>query len=141
MEVNLPFLVCFTLSLRAIFQVQAPGGLYLEGRCNGGFFALPVWGTYIWRGSSAWRGLFSEFYGIFFRWCAVAARGGVGRLGNFLRVSLFFSRSYLQDFFFNPLQNIIFLNLHNPLMALQYHSQILVRVIFDNVVPLGNVET
>ena len=26
------------------FQVQAPGGLYLEGRLNGGFFALPVWG-------------------------------------------------------------------------------------------------
>ena len=23
--------VCFTLSLRAIFQVQAPGSLYLEG--------------------------------------------------------------------------------------------------------------
>ena len=26
------------------FQVQAPGGLYLEGRFNGGFFALPNWG-------------------------------------------------------------------------------------------------
>ena len=26
------------------------GGLYLEGRFNGGFFALPVWGVYIWRG-------------------------------------------------------------------------------------------
>ena len=34
------------------------GGLYLKGRFNGGFFALPVWGAYI------WRGLFSEFYGI-----------------------------------------------------------------------------
>ena len=33
------------------FQVQAPGrGLYLEGRFNGGFFALRVWGAYIWRG-------------------------------------------------------------------------------------------
>ena len=29
----------------------------MEGRFNGGFFALPVWGAYI------WRGLFSEFYG------------------------------------------------------------------------------
>ena len=50
---NLPFLLCFTLYLRAIFQVQAPrggGGLYLEGRFNGGFFALPDWGAYIWRG-------------------------------------------------------------------------------------------
>ena len=26
------------------------GGLYLDGLFNGGFFALPVWGTYIWRG-------------------------------------------------------------------------------------------
>ena len=25
-------------------------GLYLEGQFNGGFFALPVWGAYIWRG-------------------------------------------------------------------------------------------
>ena len=33
------------------------GGLYSEGRCNGGFFALRVWGAY------TRRGLFSEFYG------------------------------------------------------------------------------
>ena len=52
------FAHCFTLYLRAIFQVQAPGCLYLEGRFNGGFFALTDWGAYI------WRGLFSEFYGI-----------------------------------------------------------------------------
>ena len=34
------------------FQVQAPGGggLYLDGRFNGGFFALRVWGAYIWGG-------------------------------------------------------------------------------------------
>ena len=44
LEVNLPLLLCFTLYLRGIFQVQAPGGLYLKGRFNGGFFALPVWG-------------------------------------------------------------------------------------------------
>ena len=31
--------------------------LYLEGWFNGGFFASPVWGAYI------WRGLFSEFCG------------------------------------------------------------------------------
>ena len=40
------------------FQVQAPGGgSYLEGRFNGGVFALRVWGAYI------SRGLFSQFYG------------------------------------------------------------------------------
>ena len=32
------------------FQVNALGGLYLKGRFNGGFFALRVWGAYIWRG-------------------------------------------------------------------------------------------
>ena len=31
------------------FQVQAPGGLYLVGRFNKGFFALRVWGANIWR--------------------------------------------------------------------------------------------
>ena len=36
--------LCFTLYLRAIFHVQAHGGLYLEGRFNGGFFALLDWG-------------------------------------------------------------------------------------------------
>ena len=56
--INLPFLLCFTLYLRAIFQIQTPGGLIFGGGFNGGFFALPDWGAYI------WRGLFSEFYGI-----------------------------------------------------------------------------
>ena len=49
----MPFLLCLTLYLRAIFQVQAPWGDLTEG-----FFALPVHGAY------AWRGLFSEFYDI-----------------------------------------------------------------------------
>ena len=31
LEVNLPFLLCFTLYLRAIFQVQAPGGIIFGG--------------------------------------------------------------------------------------------------------------
>ena len=44
---NLLFLLCFTLYLRTIFQVQAPGGL-------------------IFGGAYTWRGLFLEFYGIFF---------------------------------------------------------------------------
>ena len=46
-----------------IFEGKFPStnlrrGLYLEGRLNGGFFALLDWGAY------TWRGLFSEFYGI-----------------------------------------------------------------------------
>ena len=42
------------------------GGLYLEGRFNGGFFALPVWGAYI------WRGLYMEAY---FRNFTVSQKG------------------------------------------------------------------
>ena len=50
LEVNLPFLLCFTLYLRAISKYKTPGSLYLEGRFKGGFFALRVSGAYIWRG-------------------------------------------------------------------------------------------
>ena len=39
-------------------KYKPPGGLYLEWRFNGGFFALFNWEAYI------WSGLFSEFYGI-----------------------------------------------------------------------------
>ena len=34
----------FTLYLRAISKYKPPGGLYSEGRFNGGFFALRIWG-------------------------------------------------------------------------------------------------
>ena len=42
------FLPCFTLYLSAIFDYKPPGGLYiyLDGRFNGGFFALRDWGAY-----------------------------------------------------------------------------------------------
>ena len=47
----------FALYLRTTSKYKPPGGgLYSEGRLNGGFFALRVRGAYI------WRGLFSEFY-------------------------------------------------------------------------------
>ena len=42
LEVNLRFLLCFTLYLRALF--------HLEELFNGRFFALPDWGAYSWRG-------------------------------------------------------------------------------------------
>ena len=50
---------CFVLlCIRGqIPSTSPPGGLYSEGRFNGGFFALRFCGAYI------WRGLFSEFYG------------------------------------------------------------------------------
>ena len=55
----LKFLYVTACTVIALLFVQAPGGLYSEGRFNGGFFALRVWGAYI------WRGLFSEVYGMF----------------------------------------------------------------------------
>ena len=42
--------LCFTLYLRAISKYKPPAELILEGRFNGGFFALGVWTAYIWRG-------------------------------------------------------------------------------------------
>ena len=47
---KLTFFALFHFVFESNYQVQAPGGLYLEGRFNGGFFALRVWGAYIWRG-------------------------------------------------------------------------------------------
>ena len=40
------------------------GGLYLEGQFKVGFFALRLWGAYIWRGLYM-EGLILEFYGIY----------------------------------------------------------------------------
>ena len=50
LEATLPFLLCFTLYLGQISKYKPPGGSYLEGRFNRGFFVLPVWGAHIWRG-------------------------------------------------------------------------------------------
>ena len=48
------------------FQLQAPGGLYLEGRFNEGFFALRIWGGgLIFGWAYRRRGLLSEFYGMY----------------------------------------------------------------------------
>ena len=44
LEGNLPCLLCFTLYLRAISEYKPLGGLYMEGRFNGRFFALQVLG-------------------------------------------------------------------------------------------------
>ena len=38
LEINLPFLLCFTLYLRAISKYKPPGGVYLEGLIHGGAY-------------------------------------------------------------------------------------------------------
>ena len=50
LKVNLPF--CFVLLCiwGQFSKYKSRWGLYLEGRFKGGFFALPVWAAYIWRG-------------------------------------------------------------------------------------------
>ena len=56
--------LCFTLYLTEISKYKPPpGGLYLEGRFNGGFLRYKFWGL-IFGGAYTWRGLFLEFYGI-----------------------------------------------------------------------------
>ena len=40
----------FYFAFETIFPSTSLRGLYLEGRFNGGFLALPDWGAYIWRG-------------------------------------------------------------------------------------------
>ena len=47
LEVNLTFLLCFSLHLRAIFQVQAPGGLIYGGAIYRGFFVFGLGGLYL----------------------------------------------------------------------------------------------
>ena len=46
--------------------IRDRGGLYLEGRFNGGFFVLPVWGAYIWRGLYM-EGLIFRNFTVFFK--------------------------------------------------------------------------
>ena len=54
----MPFLLCFTLYLRAVFQVQAPREAYIwRGDLTEGFLRYWFGGAYI------LRGLFSEFNG------------------------------------------------------------------------------
>ena len=63
MEVNFPLLLCFTLYLRAIFHVQAPGGAYIwRGDLTEGFSRYRFGGLIL-GGAYTWRGLFSGFYG------------------------------------------------------------------------------
>ena len=44
LEVNLLFLLCFTLYLRAIFQVQAPGAYNWRGDLTEGFLGYKFGG-------------------------------------------------------------------------------------------------
>ena len=70
------------------------------------------------------------------------SEGRGGEVGKFSSSKpFFFQLLVFAGFFFQPTAEYYFLKPHNPLMVLQYHGQTLVRVIFDNVVPLGNVET
>ena len=59
LKVNLPFLLCFNWYLREIFQVHVWRGDLTEG------FLRYRFGGLIFGRAYTWRGLFSEFYGIF----------------------------------------------------------------------------
>ena len=57
LELNLPFLLCFTLNLRAIFQVQAPEGLIINWKVDltEGFLRYRLGGLILF-----WTGLYNE---------------------------------------------------------------------------------
>ena len=61
LEGNLPFLLCFTLYLRAISKYKPPGAYIWRGDLTEGFLRYEFGGLI----HGWWRGLFSEFYGIF----------------------------------------------------------------------------
>ena len=65
-ESKFTVLLCFTLYLRAIFQVQGPGGgAYIwRGDLTEVFLRYRVGGL-LFGGADTWRGLFSEFYSSF----------------------------------------------------------------------------
>ena len=62
LEVNLPFLLCFTLYLRAISKYKPPGAYIRRGDLTEGFLRYEFGGLIFGR-AYTWRGLFSEFYG------------------------------------------------------------------------------
>ena len=65
LEGNLPFLLCFTLYLRAISKYISPQGAYIwRGDLTEGFLRYEFRGL-IFGVAYTWRDLFSEFYGIF----------------------------------------------------------------------------
>ena len=47
MEENLHFKIHWPSLIGQFSKYKPPGRLYLEGRFNGGFFTLPVWGSYM----------------------------------------------------------------------------------------------
>ena len=47
MEENLHFKIHWPSLIGQFSKYKPPGHLYLEGRFNGGFFTLPVWGSYM----------------------------------------------------------------------------------------------
>ena len=62
MEGNLPFLLCFTLYLRAIFKYKPLGGAYIWKGDLTEHFLSHEFGGLIFGGAYTWRGLFSGFY-------------------------------------------------------------------------------
>ena len=97
--------------LREISKYKSPGGLYLEGRFNGRFFALRVWGAYIWRGQEP-----IKFYGLrpqgfsikkwplpFFKGKALGTR--LGLLEGLIHGGAYF-RNFAVGYLYNGLQNL-----------------------------------
>ena len=64
LEGNLPFLLCFTLYLRAISEYKPLGSYIWRGDLTDSFLRYKFAGAYIWRliheGAYIWRGVYME---------------------------------------------------------------------------------
>ena len=93
------FALFYFVKLRAISKYKPPRGLYLEGRFNGGFFGLRVWGL-LFGAPYTWRGLFSEFYGTLL-WASPVSRAGLFT-GQARLISCFLIQSSLCLLYMRP---------------------------------------
>ena len=95
LEGNLPF-SSFYFVFEGNFQVLPPGGAYIwRGDLTEGFLRYEFGGL-IFRGAYTWRGLFSEFYGIYLKLFLVlhhhfgGPRSGAYWLAFFIIILFFF---------------------------------------------------
>ena len=87
MERKFTIFALFYFVFESKFHVKAPRGAYIrKGDLTEGFLRYDFEGL-VFGGAYAWRGLFSEFYGIYLR-VTVTPCKGIQNLGNFFSWNL-----------------------------------------------------
>ena len=90
-----PFLLCFTLYLRAISKYKPLGGLYLKGRFNGGFFCVTSLGGLYLEGLIQMEGLIFEILRYFNCKAGTTEQRGTFNVAKYIRLEqiVFFKAS------------------------------------------------